>query len=120
MECSVSDVLVELSSVIDSQHGVTKFNISRAHVWDGTRRAILCKQYSPRKSISVKFTDDMGQSEGAVDQGGPKHELFQLLINYLASASPVFMGPDSGKHLSYLTGFVCMCFPTSFITVHLM
>jgi len=91
VECGAWDVLVKLSSVIDSRHGVTKFNISRGHVQDGTRRAILHKQYSPRKSISVKFTDEVGQSEGAVDQGGPKRELLQLLINYLASASPMFM-----------------------------
>jgi len=38
--------------------------------------------------MSVKFTDDIGVSEGAVDEGGPRREFLQLLMDFMASDSP--------------------------------
>lgn len=34
--------------------------------------------FSPTNKVSVKFTDDAGVSEGAVDLGGPMREFFNL------------------------------------------
>ena len=33
---------------------------------------LIRKSYSPDNNVSVKFTDDSGTSEGAIDLGGPK------------------------------------------------
>ena len=58
----------------------------------------------PEKKIifcmSVKFTDDYGQSEGAVDQGGPKREMLTLVMLELQN-SRMFANSsnDHGKHL---------------------
>lgn len=113
----VSAVLTELAAGTDHQTGVTKFNINRAHVYDGARRAILRKQFSPNSVISVKFMDDIGQSEGAVDDGGPKRELFQLLMDYFANTSPTFTGPVSCKHLNFVHSG-CYCWFLEKLNVH--
>ena len=36
--------------------------------------------------MSVKFTDDNGISEGAVDLGGPMREFFTLILDHLHSS----------------------------------
>ena len=38
----------------------------------GYSRALTRKSFSPNNKISVKFCDDVGTSEGAVDVGGTK------------------------------------------------
>ena len=98
----ISSILVDLAAVIDCEQGRTKFNINRTHVYDGARRAVLRKQFSAKSVISVKFMDDIGQAEGAVDEGGPKRELFQLLMDYFANRSPIFTGEVYCKHLHFL------------------
>ena len=50
--------------------------------------------------MSVKFTDDIGVAEAAVDEGGPRREFLQLLVDCLASDSPLFTGPLQHKHLN--------------------
>lgn len=53
--------------------------------------------FSPTNKMSVKFTDDYGQSEGAVDLGGPRRELLTLVMQYL-KRSRMFTGhDDTGK-----------------------
>ncbi|XP_039620434.1 G2/M phase-specific E3 ubiquitin-protein ligase-like [Polypterus senegalus] len=49
--------------------------------------------------MSIKFTDDAGHSEGAVDIGGPRREFLRLLMRYLQSSS-LFMGPEHKKYLA--------------------
>jgi len=93
---------MDLASQVSDINGVTHFNICRTRVWDGARRAFQRKMYSPNAVMSVKFTDDVGKSEGAVDLGGPRRELLTLLMDYLANGSPVFVG---NLHDKYLTQF---------------
>ena len=36
--------------------------------------------------MSVKFTDDIGNSEGAVDLGGPMKEFFTLVLQWMVTS----------------------------------
>ena len=56
----------ELASKINSDK-ISKFNISRSNLWEGALRGLKRKSFSPDNKVSVKFTDDSGTSEGAVD-----------------------------------------------------
>jgi len=69
------------------------------------------KSFRPTAVVDVKFTDDSGLSEGAVDEGGPRRELFQLLMDYLCHSSPVFIGHSHNKHISMMTDgeWACDC-----------
>ena len=94
-----SEVLTDLRSATDTTSAVVKFNISRSRVRKGARRAFLRHNYGATKAMCVKFMDDIGMSEGAVDQGGPLREFLQQLMDYLAEDSPVFIGASGAKHL---------------------
>ena len=50
--------------------------------------------------MSVKFTDDNGISEGAVDLGGPMGEFFTLILDHL-HRSQLFCGLENHRLLSY-------------------
>ena len=58
------------------------------------------KSFSPANKVSVKFTNDAGVSEGAVDLGGPMREFFTLVLQYLHD-SQLFCGRDSSKFISF-------------------
>lgn len=47
----------------------------------------------------VKFTDDAGCSEEAVDTGGPKREFLTLLMDHLKDRH-IFDGPSIRKYLT--------------------
>ena len=79
---------------------ISKFNISRSFVWEGAKRALARKSFSAKNKISVKFTDDVGTSEGAVDMGGPMKEFFTLVIQWMLT-SQLFCGPEHHKFLSF-------------------
>lgn len=64
---------------------------------EGARRAIHRKNFQPLNHISVRFADDYGQSEGAVDSGGPKRELFRLVMKELQQQTSIFTGEDGGR-----------------------
>jgi hypothetical protein len=68
-------------------------------MWEGAKRGLKRKSFSPFNKISVKFSDDAGSSEGAVDLGGPTREFVTLVIEWLVS-SQLFCGPSEGKFLS--------------------
>ena len=72
---TLKEVLEHLGKKISSEK-ISIFNLSRNHVWEGTKRALNRKSFSPENKLSVKFTDDIGQSKGAVDMGGPAREIF--------------------------------------------
>ena len=55
--------------------------------------------------MSVRFTDDAGISDGAMDEGGQRCEFLQLLINHLEE-SPLFIGPSHAKNLHCLSAGV--------------
>jgi len=100
--------------------GTNKFNISRCHIWEGARRAILRASFSPTLPLSVKFTDDIGNAEGAVDQGGPRREFLQLLTEYLATDSPLFVGDCGNKHLNALQQGTVIDYPLVVLTTDAM
>ena len=91
-------VLADLAEQISSEK-ISIFNLSRNHVWDGTKRALNRKSFSPKNRLSVKFTDNIGPSEGAIDMGGPAREFFTLISEWLLS-SQLFFGEPTSKFLS--------------------
>ncbi|XP_038158564.1 G2/M phase-specific E3 ubiquitin-protein ligase-like isoform X2 [Cyprinodon tularosa] len=94
----VKDILEELSKNIDTgMH--CKFNINRSAVLDGAIRGFKRISYNPHYSMNVKFSDDFGKNEEAIDLGGPRREFLRLLIEAL-SMSPMFEGPEECKHLA--------------------
>ncbi|MED6261143.1 hypothetical protein ATANTOWER_001320, partial [Ataeniobius toweri] len=94
----VKDILKELSKNINTgMH--CKFNISRSAVLDGAIREFKRVSYNPHLSMNVKFSDDFGKNEEAVDLGGPRREFLRLLIEAL-SMSPMFEGPVKSKDLA--------------------
>ena len=92
------DILKKLSTIINSD-SISKFNISRSHLWEGTVRGLNRKSFSPHNKVSVKFCDDVGTTEGAVDAGGPKREFFTLVLHWLMN-SQLFAGSDHSKYLT--------------------
>ena len=47
----------------------------------------------------MKFTDDIGTAEGAVDEGGPRREFLRLLMQQV-TMSHIFEGPPEARNLS--------------------
>lgn len=98
-EETVSDILQALKRQIDTEKA-SRFNINRNNLWDGAKRGFNRPSFSPCHRLSIKFMDDMGLAEGAVDEGGPCREFLQLLMMHLGTLSPLFTGPDGDKCLS--------------------
>jgi hypothetical protein len=74
-------------------------NVRRGHVLDDGVNKINRLSFQPNLPISVKFADDDGNSEGAVDTGGPTREFFRLAVNKMFLKTSVFQGPDGNKVL---------------------
>ncbi|KAF3837948.1 hypothetical protein F7725_009716, partial [Dissostichus mawsoni] len=92
-------IIANLSQPID--HGrVSRFNISRANVWDGAVRGFKRTSYSENCDMLVKFTDDAGVFEEGIDSGGPRREFLSLLMKNLKDR-PIFDGPDGHRFLVY-------------------
>lgn len=66
-------------------------------MWDGAVRGLQRKSFSPENKISVKFTDDSGMSEGAIDLGGPQREFLTLIMHYLANSQMFCSGIEEDK-----------------------
>lgn len=66
----------------------------------GTTLALKRKSFCPKWRISVKFMDNIGTAEGAIDTGGPKREFFTVVLDYLHE-STLFVGPEGCKLLNY-------------------
>ncbi|KAJ8290602.1 hypothetical protein GJAV_G00015150 [Gymnothorax javanicus] len=95
---SLQDILKSLQMDIDMDEAI-RFNINGTHVWNGAVRAMRRPNFSVKKRVDVKFTDDGGNSEGAVDCGGPMREFFRLALQHIRE-SPMFTGPDYQRVLS--------------------
>ena len=67
---NIGDILEQLASANIDNENISKFNICRSNICDGVFRGMARKSFSTNKKLSVKFTDDLGLSEGAVDMGG--------------------------------------------------
>jgi len=78
---------------------VVRINVSRATIWDGAIRAFNRPSYTAHHQHLIRFSDDDGASEGAVDQGGPLREFFRLIFIYLFG-SRLFSGPLMAKNIT--------------------
>ncbi|KAL7375259.1 hypothetical protein ABVT39_014430 [Epinephelus coioides] len=94
----VRDILQDLSTKINHQKKC-KFNINRSTVLDGAIRGFKRGTYDPCHTISVRFSDDMGVPEEAVDLGGPRREFLRLLMEALPH-SPMFEGEEGKMNLA--------------------
>lgn len=74
-------------------------NINRRNVWDGACRGFRRSTFSPSNTLLVKFTDDSGLSEEAVDQVGPRREFLRLLMDAIQNSS-IFEGPPTARILT--------------------
>lgn len=77
-----------------------RFNINRANVWDGALRGFRRSSFDPTYSLMVKFTDDAGMTEEALDSGGPTREFLTLLMDTIKTRR-IFEGKDNAKYLSF-------------------
>ncbi|XP_036419877.1 G2/M phase-specific E3 ubiquitin-protein ligase-like isoform X2 [Colossoma macropomum] len=96
---TIEDIIRELNQQLNPNE-VVRFNIIRRNVWDGATRAMARPNFSPAKTVDVKFTDDHGISEGAVDNGGPTREFFRLCLQEVKDSCGMFEGPPNMKLLS--------------------
>lgn len=74
-------------------------NVRRNHVFLDSIRKILSASYNHSIPISVKFADDLGVSEGAVDLGGPAREFLRLAVKEIYTKHGLFRGADERKVL---------------------
>ena len=98
-ELTAADVVSNLSVKLNKS-SCSRFNINRANVWDGALRGFKRSTYNPTFAMRVRFTDDVGQSEEALDTGGPTREFLTLLIDAMKTRR-VFDGKDHSKYLSF-------------------
>ncbi|XP_077060959.1 uncharacterized protein LOC143713375 [Siphateles boraxobius] len=98
LDCSTEEMLLELGQAINYNQSC-RFNINRKNVLDGAFRALRRKSYDPFKRISVRFSDECGNFEEAVDLGGPRREFLTLLMEAIEK-SALLAGPDGRKNLA--------------------
>ncbi len=67
-------------------------NVRRQHCWKDALNKLSKPCFIPERKLSVKFADDMGTSEGAVDQGGPTREFLRLAVTAMYDTSGMFGG----------------------------
>ncbi|XP_067108274.1 uncharacterized protein [Osmerus mordax] len=99
MDITLPDIVANLALHIDHKR-VSRFNISRANVWDGAVRGFKRTTYSETCDMLVRFTDDAGIFEEGIDTGGPRREFLSLLMKHLKNR-PIFDGPEGHRFLVY-------------------
>ncbi len=88
-----------MAEIIDESRA-SYFNIIRKHIWENARLKLSINSFCTSKRIDVKFMDDLGTSEGAIDSGGPRREFLTLLIEHLKQGA-LFVDPDEAKFLNF-------------------
>ncbi|XP_030592032.1 G2/M phase-specific E3 ubiquitin-protein ligase-like isoform X2 [Archocentrus centrarchus] len=96
---TAADVISNLSLKINKT-SCSRFNINRANVWDGAYRGFRRSTYSPNSAMMVKFSDDVGLVEEALDTGGPTREFLTLLMEAVKTRR-IFEGKDHAKYLTF-------------------
>ncbi|XP_062588640.1 uncharacterized protein LOC134250300 isoform X3 [Saccostrea cucullata] len=91
--------LTILSSKIQTS-AVTRINVNRQNVWECTIRKLKKKDFMPFNDLLIKFSDQFGEMEEGIDQGGPKREFLDLLMEYTLNSS-LFEGSLTSKYLSW-------------------
>nr|XP_023666308.1 G2/M phase-specific E3 ubiquitin-protein ligase-like [Paramormyrops kingsleyae] len=95
---SAQEVLLNLASQIESKQKC-RFNINRSSVLDGAVQGFRRVSYNPKYQMCIKFSDDLGMDEEAVDLGGPRREFLRLLMEALP-LSPMFEGRNNKLNLA--------------------
>ena len=73
-------------------------NVRRKHVFSDGIKKLGRSKFQASLPLSVKFADELGFSEGAVDLGGPTREFLRLAVHD-AFLSNAFGGPADRKVL---------------------
>lgn len=94
---SLKEILINFRKEINEEV-FSKFNVYRPKVYDSYLCTVKRKSFSPFNNVSVCFTDIDSNTEGAIDAGGPKREMFRLLLQYIKN-SKIFTGADNNKYL---------------------
>ena len=94
----MSEILQELQIKINTDEACY-INVRRSAIWSDTCRQLMRKRFSTLHRVSVKFADNEGKSEGAIDVGGPKREFFRLLVKAVNEDSGIFIGPEGCRSL---------------------
>ena len=71
-------------------------NVRRNHVFEDGIAKMDRAKFDPSRPLSVKFADELGSSEGAVDLGGPTREFLRLAVRE-AFSSNAFWGTSTSK-----------------------
>ncbi|XP_016115184.1 uncharacterized protein [Sinocyclocheilus grahami] len=94
----VKNILLDLVSNINYiSH--CRFHINRSAVLEGAIQGFTRINYNPSNAISVKFSDDSGRHEEAVDLGGPRREFLRLLMQAFKDSS-MFEGNEQSQNLA--------------------
>ncbi|KAF5278245.1 hypothetical protein FQR65_LT15734 [Abscondita terminalis] len=88
-DTSLKDILTRIRGHLKDT--ISQFNIYREDIFNCCVRAMRRKTFNEYNRISVKFGDVEGNSEGAVDIGGPTREMFRIVVNYIKN-SKLFFG----------------------------
>ena len=67
----LSEILTGIRRQIDKEAEPKKVNVVRGRLLEGATRALKRKRFDAHHPLSVKFMDDIGVAEGAVDEGDP-------------------------------------------------
>lgn len=94
---SLKQILTNLQNKISAEN-ITKINVYRKDIFGCCLRAFRRKNFKPFNTIHVDFTDIEEKTEGAIDEGGPKREMFRLLLKFLSNSN-LFTGNEM-KHIS--------------------
>ncbi|XP_073672232.1 uncharacterized protein [Paramisgurnus dabryanus] len=97
-EFPIKEILEELSTKMNCNQ-TCKFNINRASVLDGAIRGFSRLSYNPNNRMVVRFSDDKGKYEEAVNLGGPRREFLRLLLVALMQSS-MFEGKEGSLNLA--------------------
>ena len=89
----------ELRAVRVNTEGRTIDNVRHGHIWEDSCRCLQRKRFNPSAIISICFADDFGNSEGAVDIGGPSREFLRLLVKAANEHSGIFREPANRRVL---------------------
>ena len=98
VEKSLKESLLAIKQKVNDEN-VNYFNINRKNVIDGAVRALKRKSFMENGRLSVKFNDNFGHSEGAIDAGGPTREFLRLVMAQISNSS-IFAGHDTCKYLT--------------------
>lgn len=97
---SLVQILQNIKNDMQSEdYGISLVNVRRSAILEDSCRLIGKKKFNPRARLSVRFADDDGYSEGAVDAGGPRREYLRLLIKSVNEHFGIFVGPPQCRTL---------------------